>query len=359
MSNTKSKLELDAEANLTEAEQRKAEIAQKKAEVEATHQLTEMAKLINNAADLQHEVFDPMRWIVPEILPEGLSMLAGKPKVGKSWLALDISTAVAIGGICLGKQVEEGDVLLLALEDTKRRLQRRITKVLGAYKQDWPKRMTYATNWPRLADGGIEFIRAWVKSVPKPRIVIVDVLERVRHRSNKAQTSQYSGDYDALMSLHAVASEFQLSVLVLHHQRKQGAEDLMDTVSGTLGIGGAVDTMLVLGKEDEENFLYGRGRDLEEFTIAVKLDEHCRWQNLGALSERQVSDEREKIVEVMKHHRPMRLDEIAKAVGRSKESIKMLISRMRKDGDLVRVSDGVYRLPDPQTEFLGINGETL
>ena len=231
----------------------------KKAQELAVHQAKMMAELINNASDLQHEVFEPMRWVVPDILPEGLSMLAGKPKVGKSWAALDISTAVSTGGTCFGKRVEQGDVLLLALEDTKRRLQRRITKVLGANKQNWPKRLTYATNWPRLSEGGIEFIRAWVRSVPKPRLIIVDVLERVRHRSNKAQASQYSGDYDALMSLHAVAAEFQLSVLVLHDQRKQGAEDLMDTVSGTLGIGGAVDTMLVLGREDDDNFLYGRG----------------------------------------------------------------------------------------------------
>jgi RecA-family ATPase len=329
----------------------------KNAEKTAAHQLKMMAELIHNASDLQHEVFEPMRWIVPDILPEGLSMLAGKPKVGKSWAALDISTAVAIGGTCLGKQVEQGDVLLLALEDTKRRLQRRITKVLGAHNQDWPKRLTYATNWPRLSEGGIEFIRAWVHSVEKPRLIIVDVLERVRHRGNKAQTSQYSGDYDALMSLHAVAAEFQLSVLVLHHQRKAGAEDLMDTVSGTLGIGGAVDTMLVLGREDDDNFLYGRGRDLEEFTIAVKLDDHCRWQNLGTKVEKQASEEREQVVEAMrKHDRPMKLDEIAKAIGRPKDSIKMLISRMRSAGEIVRVSDGVYRLPSAQTE-LGIDGE--
>jgi predicted ATP-dependent serine protease len=357
MSTAKSKLEQEAEAKLTEAEQHKAKAAQAKAEAEAAHQLTEMAKLVKNAADLQHKLFDPMRWIVPEFLPEGLSMLAGKPKVGKSWLALDISIAVAGGGTCLGQQTEEGDVLLLALEDTERRMQRRITTVLGAYKQDWPKRLTYATAWPRLADGGIEFIRAWVKSVPKPRIVILDVLERVRTRSNKAQTSQYSGDYDALMSLHALASEYQLSVLVLHHQRKQGAEDLMDTVSGTLGIGGAVDTMLVLGKQDEENFLYGRGRDLEEFTVALNFDEHCRWQNLGAMSERLASDEREQIVAALaKHGGPMRLDEIAKAIDRPKDSIKMCLSRMHKDGELIRVSTGVYKLPEPE---LGRNGEKM
>jgi hypothetical protein len=345
-------LKSEQDEKLAEAKQCKAEAAQRKAEAEALRQEEMLATLTRNAADLQHKTFELMRWIVKDILPEGLSMLAGKPKIGKSWAALDLAIAVATGGTCLGKEVEEGDVLLLALEDTDRRLQRRITKLLGANKQDWPKRLTYATEWPRLSDGGIELIRAWVRRVPKARLIIVDVLERVRHRGNNAQTSQYSGDYEALASLHKVAAEFQLSVLVLHHQRKMAADDLMDTVSGTLGIGGALDTLLVLGRDDLGHFLYGRGRDLEEFAIGVKLDDHCRWQNLGTKAESQASEAREQVVEAMrKQNRPMRLDEIAKAVGRPKDSIKMLISRLHRAGELLRVADGVYRLASAQTEM--------
>jgi hypothetical protein len=325
---------------LAEAKRHKAEAAQKNAEVASIRQDQLLDGLTRNAADLQAKIFDPMRWIVPDILPEGLSMLAGKPKIGKSWAALDISIAVASGGSCLGKVVEEGDVLLLALEDTDRRLQRRITTLLGVYRQDWPKRLTYATAWLGLEGGGIDLIRRWVGTVPKARLIIVDVLERVRQRGKNSQTSQYSADYEALVSLHRVAAEFQLSVLVLHHQRKMGADDLMDTVSGTLG------------RDDGGHFLYGRGRDLEEFTIAVKLDDHCRWQNLGTKAEGQASEAREQVVEAMrKHNRPMRLDEIAKAVDRPKESIKMLISRLHRAGEIRRVADGVYRLASAQAEM--------
>jgi AAA domain len=335
-----------------EIEQELAAKEAAKAEADALHQAQMVAKLTRNAADLQHKVFEPMRWIVPDILPEGLSMLAGRPKIGKSWAALDIAISVSIGGHCLGKEIEEGDVLALFLEDTDRRLQDRITKVLGVYKQPWPTRLTYATEWPKLADGGIEFIRAWVRGVPKPRLIIVDVLERVRQRGNHSQ-SQYAGDYEALASLHAVAAEFQLSVLVLHHQRKAGAEDLIDTVSGTLGIGGALDSVLVLGRDDDDGrFLYGRGRDLEEFNIAVKLDEHCRWQNLGPKTERPASVEREQVIAAMrKHGGPMHVDKIARALGREKDSIKMLISRMHKAGELQRIGAGTYQLIADQAEL--------
>jgi AAA domain len=331
----------------------KEQIKQETAEADAAHQAAVVDKLTRNSGDLQHKVFDELRWIVPDYLPEGLAMLAGRPKVGKSWLALDIASAVAGGGTVLGRQVEPGDVLLLALEDTDRRLQRRMTKVLGVHKQDWPK-FTYATEWPKLSDtdGGIEFLRAWIKKVAKPRLIIVDVLERVRDRGKQQQSqNQYAGDYDALKRLHELAAEFQLSVLVLHHQRKAGADDLMDTLSGTLGLGGALDSALVLGRDDDGHFLYGRGRDLEEFTIAVKLDDQCRWQNLGPKAERAASEEREQVLAAMRHGRPMRLDEIAKALGRPKASIKMLISRMHNDAELQGVGRGVYQLMPDQAEL--------
>ncbi len=78
------------------------------------------------AAELMAQDIPPVRWILPGILPEGLTILAGKPKMGKSWLALDLSVAVATGGKVLGLQVEQAGVLYLALEDTKRRLQDRL-----------------------------------------------------------------------------------------------------------------------------------------------------------------------------------------------------------------------------------------
>jgi AAA domain len=321
---------------------------------------SQLAGLTRNAADLQTKTFEPLRWIVPDIWPEGLSMLVGKPKVGKSWMALDVAIAVASGGLCLGKECEQGDVLALFLEDNDRRLQQRMTLMLGAQKEKWPDRLTYATEWPRLADGGIDLIRKWVDNAKKPRLIIVDILERVRKRIKHAQASQYSSDYDALTSLHTLASEAQLSSSVLHHQRKMGADDLMDTISGTGGLGGSLDTLLVLGKDETGHFLYGRGRDLEEFNIAVRQDERCRWENLGWKPETQVSAERTLIVAALfKAGRPMNVSEIAAAVPNMKPvNVKNLLPQMQKDGDIESVSRGVYRLPDPQGK-LDIGGGVI
>jgi hypothetical protein len=138
--------------------------------------------VLKSVADLQHKTFDPLRWIVPLYLPEGCTLLAGRPKVGKSWWGLDVGIGVGTGGESLGQQCEEGDVLGLFLEDNDRRLQRRVTTMLGAHKEKWPERLKYVTGWPRLNEGGLDWMREWIEKARKPRLIIVDILERVRQR---------------------------------------------------------------------------------------------------------------------------------------------------------------------------------
>ena len=97
------------------------------------------------AAELKRQQFEPVSYVVPGLIPEGLAILAGRPKVGKSWLALDVAVACASGRICLGDcQPEEGDVLYAALEDNPRRLQRRIDKILRPHTDEWPEQLTLA-----------------------------------------------------------------------------------------------------------------------------------------------------------------------------------------------------------------------
>jgi hypothetical protein len=125
---------------------------------------------IINAADLQCKTFPAIKYVVKGLLPEGLGMLAGRPKIGKSWAALDIGSAVAsTDGTCLGGlEVEHGDVLYCALEDSHRRLQSRLTKLLGAHKDEWPRRLQLTTNWQRLDKGGGERHCRMGEACPNP-----------------------------------------------------------------------------------------------------------------------------------------------------------------------------------------------
>jgi AAA domain len=311
--------------------------------------------LIKRTEILQTQTFAPLKWIVPNVLPEGLSMLGGRPKVGKSWAALDIATSVASGGECLGEQCEQGDVLGLFLEDHDRRMQQRMTKMLGAQKKKWPG-FDYATQWPRLHQDGIEFMKRWIDGAKKPRLIIVDILQRVRQPAGRSTDSKYEADYEALASMQALAGEAQLSIMTLHHQRKMGADDLIDTMSGTLGLTGGLDHLLVLGKEqDGSRFLWGNGRESEEFKLAVQFDEHMRLENLGVKIKDASTAERAAIITVLaKSGSPMSIESITKAVGGKRDNVKQLLSKMCTAGVIERETMGVYRLPKTQADLAGI-----
>src|SRR5215212_5594962 len=107
------------------------------------------------AAELMEMEFEPTRWVVPEVLPEGVTLLVGKPKKGKSWMGLGLCEAIATGGVAFGvKHVEQGDTLYLALEDNPKRLQKRLRKILEG--RPAPNRMHVDTRWPRVREGGAE-----------------------------------------------------------------------------------------------------------------------------------------------------------------------------------------------------------
>jgi RecA-family ATPase len=188
--------------------------------------------------------FPPIKYVVPGILVEGLTLFAGKPKIGKSWLLLHAAIAVARSGFTLGDiKCIEGDVLYCALEDNLRRLQSRMTKLLRM--QPWPKRLEFRCEMPRLTEGGLDVIKTWIKNAKHPRLIIIDILARVRSAKKKDQ-QQYDADYDCVVELRKLANEHGIAVVVVHHQRKMDADDPFDTISGTLGLTGVPDSVLVL-----------------------------------------------------------------------------------------------------------------
>src|SRR5215203_351091 len=130
---------------------------------------------IFTAAELVAEELQPVRWVVRGLLSEGVTLLAGKPKLGKSWLALGLGVAVASGGVALGtKRVEQGSCLYLALEDNRRRLKLRLGKLLAGKAA--PKELHIGTEWLRLDDGGVEQLRAWLTAYPGARLIVIDTL---------------------------------------------------------------------------------------------------------------------------------------------------------------------------------------
>lgn len=301
-----------------------------------------------SAAALQHMRFPPVTYVVPGLIVEGLSILAGRPKLGKSWAALDICLGTASGRKVLGDiDTVSGDVLYCALEDTQRRLQSRTTRLLGTYRMPWPARLTLATRWRRLDAGGVDDVAAWANSVPEPRLVVLDTLAGVRPQ-RQAADQIYDGDYKALLGLHQLAGSRRIAVLVLHHTRKMDADDPLDTVSGSLGLAGCADSVLVLARGNQGTTLYVRGRDVEETNRAVLFDKAtCRWSILGDAAEVHRSDERSRILSVLETASELLSPQaIADAAGMQKNNVYQLLHKMVPNGQIIKSSLGKYRHPD-------------
>jgi RecA-family ATPase len=274
-----------------------------------------------------------------------VTLLASRPKLGKSWLVLDLCVACAGDRFTLGQiKPVAGDVLYLALEDNPRRLQRRLDRLMrGA--DAWPARLTLTTQWRRANEGGLADIEEWCGSVLAPRLVVIDTLEKIRPPGGSGPL--YSADYLAITGLHRIASEKGLAIVVVHHDRKADGEDPFDTVSGTLGLVGAADTVLLLKRRPTGTVLYARGRDIEESETAVQFNKAtCRWTMLGPAAEVHRSNERARVLEVLAEAgRPLPIKEIqTRADLPSRNATDTLLFRMVEAGEIRRVAKGVYGL---------------
>jgi hypothetical protein len=182
------------------------------------------------AVELLADEFPAPRFAVPGLVPEGLTFFAGAPKLGKSWLALGVGLAIAAGGRVLGSlQVEAGDVLYLALEDSPRRLKERLGVVLDGEQP--PTGLHFHTDWPRLGAGGAEQIEVWLVEHPSARLVVIDVFTRIRAPEVR-RADLYRADYEAAAELQGLAISRGIAIVAIYHTRKAEAADFVEMVQG-------------------------------------------------------------------------------------------------------------------------------
>jgi AAA domain len=299
------------------------------------------------AGALQWMKFPPLQFIVQGYLVEGLTILVGKPKRGKSWMALDWVLAIAHGGFAFGSiQCDAGDCLYMALEDSPRRLQRRIKQLLP-HTEEWSPRLTLCNSMNRLDKGGLDEIRNWANSCPLPCLVVIDTFARVRPPRNKNETP-YDADYRAMAMLQGLATELGLAIVVIHHQRKLDSDDPLDTASGSTGLTGAADSILVLQRDGQGTTLYGRGRDLNDIEVAMSFDKVSgRWEIMGEAQEVRRSESRSAILDVLaKATASMAPSEIAIMTGIERNTVDAQLHRMMRSGEVLSRTRGRYSHPD-------------
>ncbi|MEK9940691.1 MAG: AAA family ATPase, partial [Methylotenera sp.] len=294
------------------------------------------------AEELSKKQFAPINWVVEDILPEGAYLLSARPKVGKSWLALQLSLAVAYGDQLWGKQVKQGRSIYLALEENQRRLQSRLTQLRPQW--DSPDLLLYTT-YKRSDQGGLDDLEILLRDF-KPRLLVIDTLAKFRPPASKG-ASAYEGDYNALAPLTELANKYHCCILIVTHNRKGKSEgDAIEMVSGTLGQTGAVDGALVIDGDrgDAMMRLTLVGRDIEhdgEFAITKRKQGGWDWQ--GNASQAFASTERQQILTLLKAiPAGLKPSEVADRLSKSRSAVRKLMSSMVFDMQIKRDKKGIY-----------------
>lgn len=288
--------------------------------------------------------FMPLKWIVPGYIPEGVTLLAGKPKVGKSWLMLATALAASMARAVLGENCEKRNVLYCALEDTRRRMRSRIDAIIGQ-NDVWPDNLRFAYELPNLDHGGIAQLQEMIDKY-QASVVIIDTLARFRGLKLKNE-EQYQCDYRTMTALNDLSKKNNVAVIVVHHVRKEKAEDVFDTISGTMGLSGAADTLVILTRAEEELRLVVRGRDVEPEDKIVDFDlETGTWSVSGDYEGKDsasASNTRTLILSTLETAKySMKPTDIAEKTGLSKSTTRGTLRRMARTGEVRRTQYGTY-----------------
>jgi len=310
-------------------------------------------KPLMGAAELAARELPPVRWAIPGLLPEGLSILAGKPKSGKSWLALSWCYAVAAGGAVLGKvPVERAGALYLGLEDSERRLQGRLEVIGGEGPHPEALLLGCQGALPRMDEAGIDALATTLDAHPGARLVVIDTLARVMPRRRR-DDDPYAADSALGAALQRLALDRGLALLVVHHTRKALADDWVDTFSGTTGLTGSADALLALkrGRGQADAVLAVTGRDVEERELALRSDfslDCGPWVALDVPPDLLgLSPERQAVLDALRAHgAPMAPVELAHTLGKPQGHIRFLVKKMRDAGQLQRTPEGLYLIPE-------------
>ena len=238
---------------------------------------------VYHAADLYGKTIEKPPTIVQGMIPAGLTVLAGAPKRGKSWLSLMLALCVAAGDPFLGAQTTQGDVLYLDLESKQYRVQDRLKKLIVGRA---PESLYISHESDRLEAGLAEQLEMWCADVQHPVLIIIDTLGRVKGSARRGENA-YEGDTRVLGDLQRFALQRNLAIVCVHHLRKSMADgDYFERISGSMGITGACDSVMVLqGKRgDEHSTLAISSRDFESTELIIGFD-NGRWSLRSADSE--------------------------------------------------------------------------
>ena len=306
---------------------------------------------------LMTEDIPPLKFAVKPILPEGLVCIAGRPKAMKSWQMLKLCFCVENGLNYLGHEVEQGNALYLALEDSKRRLKERTFKLKHNDVQYFP---TTDIEAPYLNNGLEEDLQRWIDGVKNPKLIVIDTLARVKQRvSGFNKGTAYDQDNELLRRIQQLAITNGVCIAFITHLSKAQQDYSFDKITGSVGLQGMTDAMWLIDRGDNSPnaSITGRGRDILDFQYAVKWnDETMTYDFVGNKFEIELNENRKMILDAMKEVkrsgkievRPIDIIKHLGATSNSKEGkrISRTIQRMASNYEITSVVGkyGLYKL---------------
>ena len=222
------------------------------------------------AEDLQNRTYEPTHFLIDELIPEGLHILAGAPKIGKSWLALWLCLCISQGQPLWNFATTQGEVLYLSLEDSFQRIQTRLFDLT----EDAPSTLHFAIMADALKHGLEQQIEQFLAEHSATKSVVIDTLQRVR--GTGSDSNLYANDYQEIALLKKLADKRHIAILLIHHLRKLHDDDPMNMISGSTGLSGAADSAFVLQKNSRlANIasLHCTGRDIPDRTLKLEFGE--------------------------------------------------------------------------------------
>jgi len=221
--------------------------------------------------ELYENIYQSRPPIIDGLLYPGTYLFVGAPKVGKSFLMAQLAYHVSMGLPLWGFPVRQGTVLYLALEDSDERLQQRLFKMFGS---DSASALHLATSVKPFGMGLENQLKRFVQERPDTNLIIIDTLQKIREAGGDKYS--YANDYEVVSKLKCLADECGVSLLLVHHTRKQQADDKFDMISGTNGLLGAADGAFLLYKEkrtSDHAVLDVTGRDQQDQRLYLQRNQ--------------------------------------------------------------------------------------
>jgi hypothetical protein len=299
--------------------------------------------------DFLEKKYEPIKFLVEGILPEGLSILSGSPKIGKTFFALNMALSIATGEKTLGHlSTEKVGVAYIAMDEKDQYIQEKLNCIREFQQRNViPDNFRFIFEINRLSEGGHEQLLDYIDRHPEIKLIVIDTLGRFRKPAG-GKGNAYEVDVESIGQIQDICKKKNVSILLLHHNKKGKSEDYVENLSGSMGISGTVDTILGLERarfEDEGTLKVtpriGEGKDL---SVKFNKDLLC-WEILGDAEIYSQSKERREIIDILKkENSPMSNKDLSGLLNKNYNAIKYLTWKMAKENILIKTDKNSFMI---------------